>query len=85
MKLTESIMERIENGGIHESFHLDVLSDVSVKITDKQILLSGKQIVNGNEYQPISDRIRRYDNEDGYMILAITYLMMKEFADGDPK
>lgn len=83
-QLTEMVEEMYENlveNGVNESFDMKILSDIHVRITNNQLSIDGKQLINGNEYQPVKDRIRRSDNEDLFEALVISYLMMKAFGE----
>lgn len=81
-KIAKELFDRLEDGNVKEEFDLVSTSDLHVKLTDKQLTITGKQIINGNEYQPIKQRVRRYDDEYTFELLAVSYLMIKLFADG---
>ena len=83
-KMAMELYDKLEAGNIKEEFDLVTTSDIHVKMTDKQITVDGAQSVNGIDYQPIKQRIRRYDDEDVFEILAVSYLMMKLLGEQEP-
>lgn len=76
-KMAEDLYEKVLEGGIDEKFNLVSTYDLNVTISDRQITIDGMQSVNGIDYEPVKQRIRRCDDEDVFEILATTYLMMK--------
>lgn len=80
-KIAEELYERLDEGAFKEEFDISAVSDIHVKLTDKTITVTGKQSVNGVEYQPIRQFLRRYDDEYTYSILATSYLLMKLLSE----
>lgn len=82
-KMIMNLDEANEKNGIKKmEYDFIQTTEAHVKITENQIVITGKTLINGIDYQPIKQVIRRKDDEIMFEAILLTYQLYGRFADG---